>query len=306
MREFRLVIYGFYFIYFNILQGQNMDVMVLGIAQDAGIPHMGCKKECCLASWNDSSAKIFVVSLALVDHKSKKWWLVEASPDIAHQIQLFNQLTQFKFSYWPDGIFITHAHIGHYSGLMYLGREAANLHNMPVYVLPKMKHFLEDNGPWNQLVQIKNIQLNELKAGESKFIASSISVTPFTVPHRDEYSETAGFNISCYGRNYLFIPDIDKWEKWEMDIRQEVRNCDVAFLDATFYEEREIPNRKISDIPHPLVPETIQWFKNEDKKDINKIKFIHLNHTNSLLRSEELRSTIRNKGFDVAEQGKWY
>jgi pyrroloquinoline quinone biosynthesis protein B len=189
-------------------------VIVLGIAQDGGYPHIGCTKQCCSRVWGNDSLKRLVVSLAVVDPANQSWWLFEATPDITEQFHLFNALTQNQFNFLPNGIFITHAHIGHYTGLMYLGREAMNTQNVPVYILPKMKSFLENNGPWSQLVNIHNIKLNQLAANEKISLNENISVEAFIVPHRDEYSETAGFRVFTGKKKYLFIPDIDKWSKF--------------------------------------------------------------------------------------------
>src|ERR1041384_7514258 len=140
------------FVFGDRLISQTPYVLVLGVAQDGGYPHMGCKGNCCDKAWKNDSLKRFVTSLALIDPVSKKWWLFEATPDIKEQLQLFKTITKSEYNFLPDGIFITHAHIGHYTGLMQLGREVMNAKEVPVYVLPKMKSYLENNGPWSQLV----------------------------------------------------------------------------------------------------------------------------------------------------------
>ncbi|MBK6543715.1 MAG: pyrroloquinoline quinone biosynthesis protein PqqB [Saprospiraceae bacterium] len=281
-------------------------LLVLGIAQDGGYPHMGCEKKCCEQAWEDNTKKRFVVSLALVDPSEKKWWLFEATPDIREQFQLFNKLTNEVYPYLPEGIFCTHAHIGHYTGLMEFGREVLNTKNLNVYVLPKMKQFLSTNGPWNQLVQLKNIVLNELRVDIIQNLNASIKILPFEVPHRDEYSETAGFKIIAKTKSYLFIPDIDKWSLWEKDIISIVKEVDYAFIDATFSEADELINRKMAEVPHPFVAETMQLFANETSETKAKIKFIHFNHTNPLLWSSKKRKLILHKGFGIAEQGAHY
>jgi pyrroloquinoline quinone biosynthesis protein B len=281
-------------------------VIALGITQDGGYPHLGCEKECCERVWKDDSKRRFVVSLALVDPVEKKWWLFEATPDIREQLQLFRNLTKQVYKYLPEGIFITHAHIGHYSGLMQLGREVLNSNDLPVYILPGMKHFLKSNGPWSQLVSLNNILLSELKDGDVIHLGEWIKVQTFTVPHRDEFSETAGFTIHARQKAYLFIPDIDKWSKWNKDIIDMVRQVDIAFVDATFFEITELSNRSIEEIPHPLVSETMAHFKNEHAEHRSKIHFIHLNHTNKLLFDKKSQREVRKRGFNIAEQGKSY
>ena len=277
-------------------------LIVLGTAQDGGYPQMGCMKNCCAQAHASDTLKQFVVSLALADYESKKWWLFEATPDIREQLRLFADATHHVFNFIPDGIFITHAHMGHYSGLLQLGKEVMNSASVPVYTLPLLRNFLENNGPWSQLIKLNNISPVELK-GETPFVLSrNISITAFRVPHRDEFSETAGFKIITKEKRYLFIPDIDKWSKWNKDIVKEVKSVDEAYLDATFYSEDELTNRKMSEVPHPLVSETMDLFKQESTTTKNKIHFIHFNHTNSLLYDGNKRNQVKRSGFNLSQQ----
>jgi pyrroloquinoline quinone biosynthesis protein B len=278
-------------------------ILILGTAQDGGYPHIGCDKKCCRQAWKDNRLKRYVVSLALVEPGTKKWWLFEATPDIKEQLHYFHTLTKNRYSYLPQGIFVTHAHIGHYTGLMELGREAMNTKDVLVYALPKLKEFLETNGPWSQLVKLQNIKLAELTADIPMPLSEKISVAAFVVPHRDEYSETAGFKINAGKTKYLFIPDINKWDKWTRNITDEVNTADIALLDGTFYDDTELPGRNMSEIPHPFVVETMGLFKNSGKKTTSKIHFIHFNHTNPLLWNKQVQDNVKNKGFNIAEQG---
>lgn len=274
---------------------QDPFIVILGTLQDGGSPHIGCEKICCLKT--DSSKK--VVSLGLIDNTSKKQFLLEASPDISSQIKILNEFSGNKNS--VDGILLSHAHIGHYSGLMYLGKEAKNASNIPVYAMPRMKLFLENNGPWSQLVNLKNIEIKELFDQKKMTLTNKISIIPYQVPHRDEYSETVGFKVIGPNKTAIFIPDIDKWEKWGMDIVEMIKKVDYAFIDGTFWDPAEVNNRNIAEIPHPLVKESMLKFSQLPAAEKNKIWFIHLNHTNPLLNQEtnEYRDLIK-KGFHVA------
>ena len=278
-------------------------VLILGTAQDGGYPHIGCSNSCCAPALTNPALKKFVVSFAVVDPLARKWWLFETTPDIKEQLQFFKEQTHAQYSYLPDGIFITHAHIGHYTGLMQLGREAMNTKSVPVYALPKMAQFLGANGPWSQLVTLKNIEIHLLTSNVVVKMSDDVEVNAFTVPHRDEFSETAGFHIKTSTKTYLFIPDIDKWEKWDKDIRKEVDRVSVALLDATFTSANELPGRNLKEIPHPMVQETVELFHDETVGVKKKIFFIHFNHTNPLLWDVSEQLKIQDMGFNVAMQG---
>jgi pyrroloquinoline quinone biosynthesis protein B len=280
---------------------QSQYVTVLGIAQDGGYPQAGCKAEHCLRHWRGEEKKRQVVSLGLTDQASGQNWLFEATPDFTAQLQ---QLQTASGSTNLSGIFLTHAHMGHYAGLLSLGREAMGAQGMPVYVMPKMKEFLETNAPWSQLVSLGNIKLVVMESDMPIQLASNLRVTPLKVPHRDEFSETVGFRIESAEKSLLFIPDIDKWPLWDRDIRTEVARVDVALLDATFYQEGELPNRDMREIPHPFVAETISLFSPLSDSEKRKIKFIHFNHTNPLIFEGPERETVKNLGFGVATEGE--
>lgn len=273
-------------------------LIILGTLQDGGSPHLGCEKDCCKSE--DADKK--VVSLGLIDPASGKRFLFEASPDITSQLKSLNLADPVKNSIAPDGIFLTHAHIGHYTGLMFLGREAMNSKDVPVYAMPKLKMFLENNGPWSQLVSLSNIIIHPLSEGKWELISPALKIKPLLVPHRDEFSETVGYIIEGPQKKALFIPDIDKWEKWRTDIVSLIREVDYALIDGTFFSAAEVGNRSIAEIPHPLVEESMKLFDALPVKEKQKIMFIHFNHTNPLLNknSEEAR-LVKSKGFRIAE-----
>ncbi len=287
-------------------QVENLDttgisLMVLGTVQDAGSPHIACQKACCADLFEHPDADRKVVSIGLVDAKNHQTFLFEATPDIAEQVKNLKGITSWEAEEIPNGIFLTHAHIGHYTGLMYLGKEAVNTKKTSVYAMPKMTAFLKGNGPWSQLVAEENITLHALEDGLEKQLTPNLRILPFSVPHRDEYSETVGYEIIGPNKKALFIPDIDKWSKWDTEITETIKEVDYAFLDATFFDEEEIDHRDISEIPHPFVIESLKQFETLSKEDKQKIHFIHFNHTNPLLRPESPQTKkVLKAGFRIA------
>jgi pyrroloquinoline quinone biosynthesis protein B len=277
-------------------------ITILGIAQDAGYPQINCDNDCCKAFYAGNEPKKMVSCLGLVDMDASKKYLFDATPDMTQQVEVLktDHLDNGKVI---DGVFLTHAHLGHYTGLMYLGFEALGGDQIPVYAMPRMKSYLEQNGPWSQLVSYKNIELHELRNDSTIALNTRLKVTPILVPHRDEYSETVGYKIQGENKSALFIPDIDKWQKWNRDIIEEVKKVDYAFLDASFFRDGEL-TRDMSKIPHPFTTETTSLFENEDLKTKNKIHFIHFNHSNPTIKdSHPFKDSIQNLGFRFAKQG---
>ncbi|MFY0630580.1 MAG: pyrroloquinoline quinone biosynthesis protein PqqB [Flavobacteriaceae bacterium] len=278
-------------------------ITILGTAQDGGFPHIGCQKTCCSDFYEGKSQKQKVVALGLVDKQSNQKWLFEATPDISTQLDDLER-NHLKTQTIIDGVFLTHAHIGHYAGLIYFGREALGKKDIKVYAMPKMKEFLTKNGPWSQLVNLQNIVFSDLQKDSTIVLSSSLKVTPFLVPHRDEFSETVGYKIEGKNKTALFIPDINKWHLWKKSIVDEVKKVDYAFLDATFFKNGEI-NRPMSEVPHPFIEETVDLFKNESRVTKNKIFFIHFNHTNPALQpNSQERKDLEKLGFHFATEGQ--
>ena len=271
-----------------------MKIHVLGTAQDGGYPHAGCANKCCLSAWDSPSLHRLPSSISIIDNENKKFYLFDISPDIKIQLAQLN-IQEYELS----GIFITHAHIGHYLGLMSLGLEIMNTKKIPVYVMPRMKNFILNNAPTNQLILNKNIFIIDL-INLSPIILNDLSVTPFEVPHRNELSETVGFKIMTRDNSVIYLPDIDDWGQWDVDLCTLVHDNDILFLDGTFYNKKEINLRDISRIPHPEIIDTMQRLNKLKKSIKKKVHFIHLNHTNEAIKgnSDAYKHVVQN-GFNI-------
>ncbi|NIO49103.1 MAG: pyrroloquinoline quinone biosynthesis protein PqqB [Candidatus Aminicenantes bacterium] len=282
-------------------------VKVLGTAQDGGLPQIGCYCKNCLRAREDQRFSRLISSLAIIDLGEKKYFILDATPDIRIQADIaFSRLALLKQGRknFPDGILLTHAHIGHYTGLMFYGYESMSAHKLPVYCSSRMKSFLSSNGPWSQLVSLENISIHTLSMEKEFLLTPRISFTPFLVPHRNEYTDTLGFIISGDKRKLLYVPDIQSWEAWSRSIVKETRKSDVALLDGTFCSSEELPGRDLSKIGHPFIKTSLKTLKNVAEEGKTKIYFTHLNHSNLALDPEgEARKEVEEKGFGIASEG---
>ena len=274
-------------------------IFVLGVGQDASFPQAGCYEPRCLLAWEDTSLREEPTAIAVIDRASESSYLFEATPEFRDQLYRLHQEASLPLA----GIFLTHAHIGHYTGLMHLGREAMGTQGMPVYAMPRMLEFLSGNGPWSQLVSLGNIDLQRLEH-DTPIRMGKLSITPFLVPHRDEYSETVGYRIEGPNRTALFIPDINKWEDWEVSIVEVLEAVNYALIDATFFADGELGNRDMSQIPHPFVSETMALLEQSSADVRDKIWFIHMNQSNPLLNpNSDATRLVQDRGFNVAREG---
>ena len=287
----------------GIADDSNPYIFVLGVAQDAGYHQTNCYRPHCMRAWQDPTLKRLASSIAVVDSEHRAKYLFDATPDMREQLYRLH-LEAPDDSHSLDGVFLTHGHMGHYTGLMHFGREAVGAKEIRVFVMPRMQAYLRDNGPWSQLVTLRNIALVPIHDGERTALSDDVSVMPLLVPHRDEYTETVGYIITGPAKSALFIPDIDKWSKWDTDIRDLVREVDYALLDGSFFADGELPGRDMSEIPHPYVQESVEFFAELTEKDKAKIIFIHFNHTNPLLiDGSAAQKKITALGFRFAREG---
>lgn len=277
-------------------ENSTYSLKILGVVQDGGLPHLGSNKLCC----ENIEEKRYVTSIMLINNENNESYLFDASPDINEQLNFMGDRIKKDLK----GVFLTHAHIGHYTGLMYFGREALNSKSINVYAMPRMKKFLEQNGPWSQLVSLENISINQINSTSKIAIDQNVTIQPIEVPHRAEFSETVGYKIYGPNKTVLFIPDIDKWYLWEKSIIDEIKQVDYALIDATFYDSKEVNYRDLSEIPHPFVVESMELFDSIKDEEKNKIFFIHLNHTNPLLNKDsDQYKFVKSQGYNVAKEG---
>jgi len=288
-------------------------VLVLGTAQDGGRPQLGCEAECCRAARAEPGRARRVTSLLLCDPRDGRRWLFDCTPDVEAQLGAAQEEPPSRPREGPhpalvDGIFLTHAHMGHYAGLLELGREAYGARDLATWVSERCAGFLLSNAPWNALVEERRIELRRLEPGVPVALAQDLFVTPFRVPHRDEHSDTLGFELRGPGRTLLYLPDIDKWERWdEVDgpraIERRLEGCDVALLDGCFFADGEIPGRSMADIPHPFIVESLARFAPLSPEVRARIHFTHLNHTNPAADPGPARSRVEASGLHILAEG---
>ena len=170
-----------------------------------------------------------------------------------------------------------------------------------------MKSFLENNAPFTQLIELDNIKLRPMEGGETILLCDNLSITPFLVPHRNEFSETIGITVKSSEKSLLYIPDIDSWNSWDMDINELIQRNNFALLDGTFYNDTELPGRNVQDVPHPYINDSLNKFSLLDEMDREKVYFTHLNHTNPAIQnSSPERLELLQNGCHIADDGMMF
>ena len=280
-------------------------VMVLGIMQDAGLPHIGCTCPRCAAAFAGKRQTEYAAALAVVDRRGGETavWLIDATPDIKFQLNLLAPLLPHPVRPQrlrpPDGIFLTHAHLGHIGGLPQLGPEAMDAAPLPVYAPPALCRLLAEAAIWRPAVQRFN--LTPLAAGETITLAPDLTITPHPVPHRDEWQAgTYAYEIRGPGRSLFYLPDIDAWELWP-EAADRFAAVDAVLLDGSFYNVDELHGR--TPAAHPLISDTLNRFADLP----TQLYFTHINHTNPILdKDSPQRQHLLAAGADVAFTGQTF
>lgn len=258
-----------------------MRIEVVGTAQDGGVPHLGCTCTRCESARDDPTRTRYPASL-LVDADERL--LVDVPMDVRHQVR------------GPvDGIAVSHAHVGHFPGILQVGREVLDAEELPVYCTPELADVVRTDALLSRLVTERNVSLRPVTSGEA-FGFGDGTIRPFAVPHRDELGTgTLGFAFEG-ARRLVYVPDVDRWTD---ELLARVGRADVALLDGTFWSADEIPDQ--GSVPHPPIRTALADLPTAE----TDVYFTHLNHTNpALSRDSTARETIAAAGAGVLERGR--
>jgi len=285
-----------------ILDNQ-ITAILLGTTQDGGLPHIGCRCPRCTAAFQNPQEAEYAACLALVDKRAEQpaVWLIDATPDIKWQLDILagelgahprraGRIRQ------PDGIFLTHAHMGHIGGLPQLGPEAMAVEQMPIYATTELVSLLKATPLWQPALSC--LDLKPLPGGHSVSLASELTITSLIIPHRDEWDVgTVAYHIRGPRRSLLYLPDIDAWDQWP-GAEAALSTVDVSLVDASFYSVAELGGR--DPVAHPLIPDTLRRFAHLP----GQLVLTHFNHTNPILdKNSHERKSVLETGAVVASRG---
>lgn len=283
-------------------------IKILGTAQDAGYPQLGCSCAHCQAARKDKNLKRKASSIAVLDKEVAKTFILDATPAFSKQYDSLNQ-TAVKYNFSKDhlsGILLTHAHIGHYTGLIYLGKEALNIKNLPIYLSQKMFNFLKENSPWADLFNNRNLNKKIFQFEKEYSLSPNISFQAVEVEHRNEHADTAAFIVKSGSRKFLYLPDFDSWKSFEKRFRKIIKKVDYAFIDGTFFDKKELKElrgRDLTEVPHPTILESMDLLSDLKLENKAKIYFTHFNHTNRILAQKGKKiAEIEKRGFMILNE----
>lgn len=263
-----------------------MKVEVLGNTQDGGVPHLECSCDLCSkARENPEEAKHNAsIMVKDSDEEDSFRYLIDATPDVRYQIT----------GEYLDGVFISHGHLGHITGLLQFGEEGCNKTDLPLYVSDKTENYIRKNDPFRLLIDKGNVEIMNFNDEDEVDIRGGC-IEAFEAKHNRVNTDTLSFMIHGEEKTLFYIADIHEWTEKTLNLMQK---ADIAIVDGTFWNEEEI--ERYEEVPHPVMKETMHLAEGWD----TDIYFTHLNHTNPALREDtDERQEIQERGFGVVEEG---
>ncbi len=290
----------------------RVKVTILGIAQDAGIPQAGCACKRCIDAHNSPEHKKYPVSIGIEGYDGSKH-LLEITRNLPEQLREWSGMTNFQRIFMPETVTITHLHLGHVEGIGQFGKPVMNTSDVPIYLSEKNKESMEQRNDIQLMIKDRNIRFVSQKYNSSfqpkENCGFKLRLIP--IPHRSELGDTAGIIIEGGNRNLLFLPDQDSWkntlESFSVkNIREflTLLEIDVAWVDGTFWNLKELPGRNLKEIPHPIIEESLELLGMKRPED-PEISFIHLNHSNPVNDNDSMeRKLVQSRGWSVCERNQ--
>jgi len=299
-----------------------MLIRLLGTAAGGGFPQWNCRCAVCeKARTAPSLAPPRTQSCVAVSAEGKNWFLLNASPDVRHQIEAFSDMLPAKGQVRGspiEGILVTNADLDHVLGLFIL-REGKPLN---VYAPPAVQEALAEG---LRLSQILDSYCGIQWQGPPKSLSpllnqdrtpSGLLVQAFTLPGKMPryYSGHApaqsavGYRLvdKKTGGRLVFIPDIARFDE---EVLSQLKDCDVLLLDGTFWTENEMGdsgagNLTASQMAHLPVGGPQGSLAQIAPLPIGRKIYIHINNTNPMLLEDSAeRAQVKAAGVEVGMDG---
>lgn len=228
---------------------------VLGVAAGGGYPQWNCACGQCARARAGAAAPGLHAALA-VSATGDRWYLVNATPDVARQIEQNAVLHPGPGPRQTPvaGVVLTDAEFDHTIGLLML-REGAQL---DVYATAPVLRCLEDDFPVRRLVRdYADFRWHTVAVDVSFTLPHGLSVTLFPVADKKpryagrsapEPGAVTGCRIEDpnTGGRLVWAPQVGRFDE---RLRAELDAADCALVDGTFWTEHEMADAGVGRLP---------------------------------------------------------
>lgn len=297
-----------------------MDLILLGTAAGGGFPQWNCWcPPCRVARTDPARAHPRTQSSAAVSSDGKRWFLLNASPDVRLQLGLLNGQAPAGIRHVPvEGVLVTDAELDHTLGLALL-REARQLRlyatDAVLGVLREDSRLLPVTEAFSEVTVTRLSLDTEVPLLYRDGTPSGLEATAFSVAgdpprfaRREEPGHTIGLLLRETGAESkaAFVPGCGALDE---KLLSRLRGTDSLFIDGTFWDDAELLTLGISDrsarqMGHVPVSGTEgSLARLRDLPCRNRV-YTHINNSNPmLLEDSPERRQVEAAGVLVGDDG---
>ncbi len=290
-------------------------VRVLGAAAGGGFPQWNCNCPQCRAARDGSRpCRSRTQSSVAVSADYRRWFLLNASPDIRAQIESFPALHPRGVRDSPlQAVLLTDAELDHTLGLLLL-REAGDLEvhaTAAVHeTLSKGTSLLQTLGAYTR------VEWRPVATGTEVSLADGLFYQAFQVPTNKQArfgtgegeEGVVGYRITDghTGRTLVYLPGA---QEITASVRAHLEGCTCLLFDGTCWQDDEmirlgIASKTSRDMGHLPIGGADGSLEQLAPLPIERKIYIHINNTNPiLLEDAPERRIVEEHGLEVAADG---
>ncbi len=293
-----------------------MWVRVLGAAAGGGFPQWNCGCPRCRSVRDGSRpCRPRTQSSVAVSADYKRWFLLNASPDVRAQIEAFPALHPQEVRDSPlEAVLLTDAELDHTLGLLLL-REAGYIE---VHATAAVHETLSKGTSLLQtLGAYARVEWRTVVTGKELPLADGLSYRAFDVPTNKrarfgtgegEEESVVGYRITDEntGRTLVYVPGA---QELTPSVRPHLEDCTCLLFDGTCWQDDElirlgIANKTSRDMGHLPISGADGSLEQLAPLPIERKIYIHINNTNPILIEDAPeRRIVEERGLEVAADG---
>jgi len=253
-------------------------------------------------------------SSVAVSADRRRWFLINASPDVRTQIEAFPELLPRDGRATPiEAVLLTDSELDHALGLLLL-REAGAVR---LYATPSAyKTLAEGSGVVRTLERYCPVEWAAVTPGAETPLAGGLTFRAFDVPttKKDRFGiggtegRVVGYRLTDQrsGGTLVYLPGV---QTLGPEVRAEIAGCDCLLIDGTCWSDDDLPrlglaaktSREMGHLPIDGPDGSLALLPD---LGVRRTIFVHMNNTNPiLLPGSPERRIVEERGMEVAADG---
>jgi pyrroloquinoline quinone biosynthesis protein B len=274
-------------------------IHILGSAAGGGLPRWNCACANCTAARTGKITPQTQSSIAISGDSGgfHRWFLINASPDLARQIESMPRLQPRRDpprNSAIEGVLLTNADIDHALGLLLLREQDTPL---VVYAADETRAALG----WIEGVLAKFCGIEWRKTNpEFQALSNCVAFRTVGLPRSVAFQ----FRDNTSGATALFAPSVGELTD---QLRNTVHQSDVVLFDGTFWSDGELAPirpgaRSAREMNHlPICDGSLDFLH---QSPAHRKIYTHINNTNPILMpSSWERAHVKQSGIEIARDG---